>query len=1518
MKASDILLDGFDYSSESILEWKLINSDSILNGNMTALLNTSVTPLTVHLPENPKANDEIRIVDAKGTFNINNVTITTLKKIMANDNDIILNKSGSYITFVYIDETYGWKYSLVNTTKIDGIPLDITTLEHNYILKYRSSDNSFYMEQLSPNSYAPIISGPTSGIEGTSIVLTIDNYSNLNVYTLYGNGTISRVDDQITWLLPEVVDVTDESLVVTVEEPGKLPNAATYIVSVQNIWGDDAIIYTNDCNIDFPESQSGTFVYTDGELQDVGDTDWYKAQVQMVISKSEQLKMYPESTITTLVLDYYESGIIASGDTILVGTGENLEIVTVGNVVETGSGPYVYTCTSMSPALTAMPDKIYLDDNTMYIASGNDTDELDPTVLKRVEQGMTYDIVGINAGSGMISNSDTLIIEGKENTVASVIEEAVRVDNKGFFTVTYTGNGTNQVISGLGFKPDFVWIKCRSVVRDHVIFDSVRGTTNVISSNSAGIQTSLLNSLVYFNDDGFTVEGDVKVNNLGDTYVAWCWSAPKKSCYDGQVEQYNDEFGFSIIKYTGNGTSKTLNHSLGKVPELVIIKSIDGAYRWIVGGQEIDSNYSKVVYLDGTEGAVTSTTCFSGAPTDTQIVLGTNVGVNEVNKNHIAYIWSELPGTSKFGSYTGNGNVTGPIVNVGFKPSYVMIKRKDAVSSWALYDNKRDTDNPPISNMLYPNLSNVEVTSTLDIEFTSTGFQIKNIGNPTNTLNGTYMYIAFSEQMDVVKYKIETTVDLEDAGVDDLRFAKHHQNTLKGAYGHTYFTIGTDHYLAVANYDSNSKIYKWSKGRFEESQTIIISKGIDCEYFSIGTDHYIVIATLTPTTCTSKIYKWNGSSFIEFQSITTGQLERGWTHFSIGTDHYLAIPIYWNGSSTNINSKIYKWNGTSFIDFQSIATYGAFSWEYFQIGTDHYLAVANYSHNTLGYNTDSKIYKWNGTSFIDFQSIATNAAQDWEYFTIGTDHYLAVANHYNGTTNNINSKIYKWNGTSFALFQNILNNRAKNWEYFAIGTDHYLVLALSDYTKVYKWNGTSFVEFQSILTGNVLSPNFFTIDDEDYLSITIYSKEVIEVYKWSNISAPPSVVKTDKHLPVVRDSITDYDRKEGYFDIEFQNIIANGASDWEYFTIGTDHYLAVANAYNGTSYNINSKIYKWNGSSFVEFQSIATNGARNWEYFTIGADHYLAVANAYNGSSYNIDSKIYKWNGSSFVEFQSIATIAATNWEYFTIGTDYYLVVAYGATYNIDSKIYKWNGNLFNEFQSIATLGAFDWEHFTIGTDHYLAVANYISGATYNINSKIYKWNGLSFVEFQSIATQGAYNWEYFQIGTDHYLAVANSYNGSSYNINSKIYKWNGTSFVEFQSIATNGAINWKYFQIGADHYLAVANNYNGTIFSINSKTYKWNGTTFIEFQSIPTNGGMDFEHFTIGADHYLALVNYYNGSSFNINSVIYKWWDGEINSFKQISEEVLLPSNVRQLAASVSLKKDEEVKDVVINTWKL
>jgi hypothetical protein len=322
-----------------------------------------------------------------------------------------------------------------------------------------------------------------------------------------------------------------------------------------------------------------------------------------------------------------------------------------------------------------------------------------------------------------------------------------------FNTVLYTGNGSTQSITGVGFQPDFVWIKSRSAATSHKLTDIVRGTTKALVSNTTAAETTDANGLTAFSSDGFTLGTDSVYNNSGATYVAWCWKAGGAAVTntDGSITSEvsaNVDAGFSVVKYTGNNNaSASVAHSLGVSPNVVIIKNLDVARSWAVRHSDIDS--TKNLYLNSTVGeTLVSSTAQGGVGALTSNTFGFIQGdalgnVNTVN-SFIAYCFAEKAGFSKFGSYTGNGSATGPTVTTDFEPAFVMVKRTDSTGNWVILDNKRDASNP-IDKTLNPNLSDAESTAN-DIDFNATTFQLKSTNADTNANTATYIYMAFANQ----------------------------------------------------------------------------------------------------------------------------------------------------------------------------------------------------------------------------------------------------------------------------------------------------------------------------------------------------------------------------------------------------------------------------------------------------------------------------------------------------------------------------------------------------------------------------------------------------------------------------------------------------------------------------------------------------------------------------------------------------------------------------------------------------
>jgi len=321
---------------------------------------------------------------------------------------------------------------------------------------------------------------------------------------------------------------------------------------------------------------------------------------------------------------------------------------------------------------------------------------------------------------------------------------------------TYTGTGATQSITNDGnsnLKPDFVWIKTRSVAHWHNLFDSSRGATKLVFSNSTTNEATRSTSLTSFNTDGFTVGADTvgtDVNGLNRPHVAWQWKAnggTTSSNTAGNITstvQVNSTAGFSIVTWTGNeNSSATVGHGLGVKPDMVFFKRRNAAYNWVVycGQLGIVGGNNMFSYLNlqnaAEQGAgfnFTSTTITptNGAPTN--------------SGDMIAYCFAGKQGYSKFGKYAGNGSADGPFVYTGFKPAFVILKNASASRNWYMWDNKRSPFNA-IKDGLNPNTANTTQGAAYEmLDFLSNGFKIRSYADGTwNGSGNTHIYMAFAE-----------------------------------------------------------------------------------------------------------------------------------------------------------------------------------------------------------------------------------------------------------------------------------------------------------------------------------------------------------------------------------------------------------------------------------------------------------------------------------------------------------------------------------------------------------------------------------------------------------------------------------------------------------------------------------------------------------------------------------------------------------------------------------------------------
>jgi hypothetical protein len=325
--------------------------------------------------------------------------------------------------------------------------------------------------------------------------------------------------------------------------------------------------------------------------------------------------------------------------------------------------------------------------------------------------------------------------------------------NLHFNTVLYTGNGSTNAQTGVGFQPDWLWVKCRSDANGHQLFDALRTTYSISSNETAAEANRASDGFTSLDSDGFTMNGSGSGGNTnvnGRTYVAWNWKAggAGSANTDGSINStvsVNTTAGFSIVKYVGNATSgATVGHGLSVAPKFIIIKSRDtNGLSW--RSYHASLGAGKYIELDANAAAVTASNFMNDtAPTSTVFSLGNGTTPNKSGDNYIVYCFAEKKGYSKFGSYTGNGNADGPFIYTGFKPALVIIKPSSYVNSWGIFDNKRPGYNVT-KNRLEADNTSAESTALDYFDFLSNGFKVRTSNGHPNTNGGTLIYMAFAE-----------------------------------------------------------------------------------------------------------------------------------------------------------------------------------------------------------------------------------------------------------------------------------------------------------------------------------------------------------------------------------------------------------------------------------------------------------------------------------------------------------------------------------------------------------------------------------------------------------------------------------------------------------------------------------------------------------------------------------------------------------------------------------------------------
>jgi len=334
---------------------------------------------------------------------------------------------------------------------------------------------------------------------------------------------------------------------------------------------------------------------------------------------------------------------------------------------------------------------------------------------------------------------------------SNISDPSITLPGDNFSPLIYTGDGnTGRAVTGVGFAPDFTWIKNREQTREHVLVDSIRLANNYLSSNTSGPEIDNSNFVTSLDSDGFTLGSNNAVNRSAYGFASWNWLAsttfdPKTAGTVAAASgRSNSTAGFSIVGYTGTGSSMTIGHGLAQTPELIIVKSRDrDPSFWVTGSSVSGMGFSanKYMYLNETNAVATNSAWWNTTnPTASVFTVGTDNDVNEDTETYISYCFHSVENFSKVGQWTGNGDADGPMVYTGFRPALLLMHRMDSATNWLIEDDKRlgyNVDN----NDLLPDDTAIEATDDR-LDIVSNGFKFRSTFTSTNADGGTYLYYA--------------------------------------------------------------------------------------------------------------------------------------------------------------------------------------------------------------------------------------------------------------------------------------------------------------------------------------------------------------------------------------------------------------------------------------------------------------------------------------------------------------------------------------------------------------------------------------------------------------------------------------------------------------------------------------------------------------------------------------------------------------------------------------------------------
>ena len=364
-----------------------------------------------------------------------------------------------------------------------------------------------------------------------------------------------------------------------------------------------------------------------------------------------------------------------------------------------------------------------------------------PTVLT-----LTNDKVFDSSNGTEMSTVDQVLTEG------TVVEGPAGADVAAFNTTLYSGDSVmnRAITTGIDNTGDsLIWVKNRNtsgyvhvLSGQHILNggftnSNSQSITNIwTNSNAQGDQST--NYITGVLDNGFTIGNSGHVNDPGQNYVAW---------------NFRELPGFlDIVTFSGDGVNgRAVPHNLGTAPGFIMLKNLTYNENWMCYHKDaaldgylaaherfLQINYDTIPFPNSTSSSP-SPAWGNTAPDENNFYLSGSVNSNSSGSDFVAYLFADVPGRIKCGTYTGTGGNN--TIDAGFTGgcAWAMVKNISNAGDWSISDSERISGN----GHLYPNNHDWEDSSS-SFHVNDNGFHLSDNNVNWNASGDKYIYVAIA------------------------------------------------------------------------------------------------------------------------------------------------------------------------------------------------------------------------------------------------------------------------------------------------------------------------------------------------------------------------------------------------------------------------------------------------------------------------------------------------------------------------------------------------------------------------------------------------------------------------------------------------------------------------------------------------------------------------------------------------------------------------------------------------------